>query len=469
LLFDQNGLATEPMNQLESKFEKFIMHHQLVGRRQSVLLAVSGGIDSMVMVHLFSKIRKKRNLRLSIGHINHQLRGEESKEDERFVRDISAVYKFPYYCERVNVASVAREKGLSKQTAARRLRYECLERIRRRVRASVVATAHHANDNAETVLFNILRGTGLHGLSGIPLNRDAGNIIRPLLFATKMEIVDYASEHNIKYRDDSSNTSLKYYRNYLRIKILPSLKKNAPDIVKSLNTISDKMRDVNKKLRMIISRKLKALIRQNPRGDIFLDIRGFLSEPEFLQDEIFLELLNRMQIEPSMKKIIALRNLSTLSIGKELKLGGICSAYRDREHIVFTEVDNSKPDVQLVEPGGKYNYKGGYVSIGRPQRIPASYSKTPTIEYVDAELLGRRLVLRPWHSGDWFIPLGMQQKKKISDFFTDQKVSKYLKTSIPILESDGKIVWICGRRLDDRFKLTEHSRTAIRLSYQSTI
>jgi tRNA(Ile)-lysidine synthase len=367
------------------------------------------------------------------------------------------------------VTSVANKTGLSKQTAARQLRYECLERMRRQAQADVVATAHHANDNAETILFNILRGTGLHGLSGIPLRRDSGCIIRPLLFATKMEISDYASKHDIEYRDDSSNNSLKYYRNYLRISIIPSLQKNAPNIIKSLNAISEKMRDVNQKLHIIIDRKSKILIHKNPQGSIVLDVKRFLSEPEFLQDEFLLELLNRMKIEPNMKKIGAIRKLCTLPTGREIELGGVSSAYRDRDHIVFIKADNGRSKVLRIELGGIYNYKGSCVSVSRPEPVPASYTKTPTEEFIDADLLSKKLVLRSWHAGDWFIPLGMKQKKKLSDFFADQKVPKYLKASVPILESNGKIVWICGMRLDDRFKITEHSRSAIRLSYQSVV
>lgn len=457
------------MNQLESKFEKFIRRHRLVSQKQSVLLAVSGGIDSMVMLYLFSRIQKKMSLHLSIIHVNHQLRGEESMEDERFVRAISANYKITYYCERINVASFVHENRLSKQAAARQLRYECLERIRNQVKANIVATAHHADDNAETVLFNIIRGTGLHGLSGIPLKRDAGCIIRPLLFATRMEISDYASKHDIKYRDDSSNTSLTYYRNYLRRKILPSLQKNVPNIVQILNSIAGMMRDVNHKLHVIVNKKLKALIRQSPYGSMVLDIGRLSLEPEFLQDEIFLELLNRMQIEPSAKKIDALRKLCTLPTGREIKLGGASLVYRNRDHIVFTRVDNGRSYVKHVELGKSYGYRGGCVSVSRPRSVPTSYSKTPTVEYVDADLLSKKLVLRPWQAGDRFIPLGMKQKKKLSDFFADQKVPKYLKATIPILESNGKIVWVCGRRIDDRFKLTERTRRAIRLTYQSSI
>jgi tRNA(Ile)-lysidine synthase len=457
------------MNQLELKLKEFIERHRLVCPGQSVLLAVSGGIDSMTMLHLFLRIRKQLDLHLSIIHINHQLRGEESMEDERFVQEISTVYSIPYYCERVNVLSFARENGLSKQVAARQLRYECFERIRQRIQADVVATAHQADDNAETVLFNILRGTGLHGLTGIPLKREMGNIIRPLLFAKRIEINDYATEFDVKYRNDSSNASLVYYRNYLRSKIIPSLQKKYPNIVETLNTIADIMRDVNQKLQTIVNEEVQTLVYQSPQGSMVLDVKRFVAEPDFLQDEIFLELLNRMQIEPTAKKINTLRRLCTLPTGRGVELSGANSAYRDRDSIIFTHADKGQSNIQRVECGETYDYNGCRVSISEPEPVPTLYTETPAVEYVDADLLSNQLVLRSWHAGDWFIPLGMKAKKKLSDFFSDQKVPRYLKASIPILESDGNIVWICGKRLDDRFKLTERTRAAIRLTYKSSI
>jgi tRNA(Ile)-lysidine synthase len=200
-----------------------------------------------------------------------------------------------------------------------------------------------------------------------------------------------------------------------------------------------------------------------------LDVKRFVAEPDFLQDEIFLELLNRMQIEPTAKKINTLRRLCTLPTGRGVELSGANSAYRDRDSIIFTHADKGQSNIQRVECGETYDYNGCRVSISEPEPVPTLYTETPAVEYVDADLLSNQLVLRSWHAGDWFIPLGMKAKKKLSDFFSDQKVPRYLKASIPILESDGNIVWICGKRLDDRFKLTERTRAAIRLTYKSSI
>jgi tRNA(Ile)-lysidine synthase len=365
--------------------------------------------------------------------------------------------------------SNAHEYGLSKQVAARQLRYKCFERIRLNIDADVVATAHHADDNAETVLLNILRGTGIHGLAGIPLKRATGCIIRPLLFATRSEIESYAAKHSIPYREDSSNRSLAYRRNMLRQRILPVLQKRNPNIVRTLNSIAGTMYDVNEKLRLMVDKALRSLVQKDFQNCMVLDVRKLVMEPDFLWDEIFVELLHRLQIEPTEKKVHALHRLCTMPTGRIIELNGELSAWRDREHIVFKRTKDEISNIRIVEIGGSYQYQGCRITISNPEPVPTVFSETHEVEYIDAERLGRQLVLRPWQAGDWFIPLGMKTKKKLSDFFTDQKVPRFQKAFIPVLESDGNIVWICGKRLDNRFKLTEHTRTAIRLTYQSSI
>jgi tRNA(Ile)-lysidine synthase len=435
---------------------------------QFILLAISGGMDSMVMLDLFSQLRERLNLQLSIVHINHQLRGEESTKDEEFVQEMSIKYGIPCYCERVDVISYAHEHGLSKQQAARQLRYECFERIRRQLNAQAVATAHHADDNAETVLLNILRGTGIHGLAGIPIKRETGCIIRPLLFVTRSDIEAYAIKQNIKFRNDSSNQSIIYHRNLLRHAIIPVLQVHNPNIIHILNRIATLMRDVDDRLRRLVNDALASLYYQDSQERWVLNIKKLETIQKFLWSEIFVELLNRLNIEPTEKKVNALLHLCTLPTGRTVELASTVLAQRNRDMIVFNRRHSLKPSIQSVELGNNYDYNGYRVTISKPEPVPVTFAGTSDVEYIDASRLGEQLVLRSWETGDWFIPLGMKAKKKLSDFFIDQKIPRYQKTSIPILESDGDIVWICGKRLDDRFKISEHTKTAIRLTYQQS-
>ena len=451
-----------------NNFEDNFLHHQMVTPDQSILLAISGGMDSMVMLDLFSQLRERLNLQLSIVHVNHQLRGEESTNEEEFVQEMSIKYGIPCYCERVDVVSYAHEHRLSKQQAARKLRYECFERIRRKLDAQAVATAHHADDNAETVLLNILRGTGIHGLAGIPIKRETGCIIRPLLFVTRSDIEAYAIKQNIKFRNDSSNQSIIYHRNLLRHAIIPVLQERNPNIIHILNRISTLMRDVDDRLRKLVNDALASLYYQDSQERWVLNIKKFKSVQKFFWNEVFVELLNRLQIEPTEKKVNALLRLCSLPTGRTVELSGTVSAQRNRDGIVINRRHSLKPSIQPVELGKNYDYNGYRVTISKPEPVPVTFTGTSDVEYIDANRLGEQLVLRSWETGDWFIPLGMKAKKKLSDFFIDQKIPRYQKTSIPILESDGDIVWICGKRLDDRFKISEHTKTAIRLTYQQS-
>jgi tRNA(Ile)-lysidine synthase len=449
---------------LEANFSEFVLHHRLVDRQQSILLAVSGGIDSMVLLDLFSRFREQQELRLSVIHVNHQLRGEESMEDERFVRDKSAEYGLPFLCERVETVSYVHEHKVSKQVAARHLRYEYFERARIEHNADAVATAHQADDNAETVLLNILRGTGIRGLAGIPLKRNDSHIIRPLLFAARDDIQAYAREYNLSFREDSSNLSTTYRRNFLRHKVIPDLQKRVPDIARTLIRISSAMRELDEELRPLVDEAIAALLHAEDEGVWALDIRG-LSGNDFLRNEIFVELLNRLHVEPSEKKVARLDRLCTSPPGRTVELARGCLAYRESDSIVFSPKPAGELDIRRVEVGGNYDCNGHFVSLGNPEPAPSSLGKTPEVEYIDAERLGKHIVVRPWRAGDWFIPLGMAEKKKLSDFFVDEKVPRRQKASIPVLESDGAIVWICGRRLDDRFKLTKNTTMAVRLTY----
>lgn len=452
------------MSLLDANFGQFVLRHSLVAPQQSILLAVSGGNDSMVLLDLFARFREQWKLRLSVIHVNHQLRGEESMEDERFVRRTASEYGLPLLCERVETESYAHEHKVSKQVAARHLRYEYFERARIEHNADAVATAHQADDNAETVLLNIWRGTGIRGLAGIPLQRE-NHIIRPLLFASRDEIRTYAEERGISYRNDSSNESIAYRRNFLRHKILPELQKRVPDISLTLNQISSAMRQVDDRLRPLVNETIAALLHIDDNGDWVLETNR-LSTDDFLRSEVFVELLNRLCIEPSEKKVLSLDRLYASSSGRTAELAQTCLAYREPNRIVFTRRRDEKIDARQLEIGGNYDCNGSLVSLGKPEPVPSSLGRTPEVEYIDAERLGKRIVLRSWKAGDWFIPLGMTEKKKLSDFFIDQKIPRRRKASIPVLESDGAIVWICGKRLDDRFKVTNTTKMAIRLAYQ---
>jgi tRNA(Ile)-lysidine synthase len=455
---------------LEIQFEHFFESAGLVRHGDTIVLAVSGGIDSMVMMHLFADLQTRWDLKLAVAHINHQLRGDESIGDEEFVRTNTNSKGIEFICERVDTLGHVHASHLSKQEAARQLRYEFFERVRQKLNAHAVATAHQADDNAETVLLNALRGAGVRGLAGIPVRREPGKIIRPLLFARRKEIEEYATKHQITYRRDSSNESDEYRRNYLRRNVIPLLESSTEfNFVPSLNRLARQMRQLDDLLSTEVRQIMTGMLSQDEQGELTLNITKLVSKPEYLQEGIVLEVLRRLGTEVESEKVLRVIELCGLTTGSQLQLSKDLHVYRNRDRLQFVR-PRTEPDLhQAVALGMNYTVQECTLSLSLPLPRPATLGSTRNVEFVDAGKLGEQLLLRTWRDGDWFIPLGFNARKKISDFFVDEKVPLLQKRRIPILESNGEIVWICGKRLDDRFKVTDRTQRVVKLEFGSTI
>lgn len=455
---------------LEAAFADNLHTSGLVRHGDTIVLAVSGGVDSMVMGELFARLSSEWRLRLVIAHVNHQLRGDESTEDEGFVRKHAEEWGIPFQGERVDTHLHSATNRLSKQEAARQLRYEVFERIRTKVNGSAVATAHQADDNAETILLNALRGTGIRGLVGIPLRREPGHIIRPLLFARRSELEEFARDEGVPFRNDSSNDSTEYRRNYLRHSVIPAIEGLKEfDFVASLNRLSRVMRQLDGLLSTEVLHLLPAILTRSDDGSSSLDIPHLRSKPEYLQEGIVLEVLRRLGTEAEAHKVHQILDLCDLRTGSQIHLSKSLHVYRNRNRLDFVAPRNEPSLHQEVLLGESYATDEFRLSLSKPLPRPHTLDSTRSVEFVDAVRLGNRLVLRSWHEGDWFMPLGLGSKKKLSDFFIDEKIPLLLKHRIPILESNGEIVWICGRRLDERFKVTEKTKSVVRLEYGPTV
>jgi tRNA(Ile)-lysidine synthase len=455
---------------LEIQFERFLQSAGLVRRGDSVVLAVSGGIDSMTMLHLFAGLAPQWNLKLVVAHVNHQLRGDESIGDETFVQKGAESLNIPFVLQRVDTVGLAHTAHISKQEAARELRYEFFEGVRRQRSADAVATAHQADDNAETVLLNALRGTGIRGLAGIPVRREPGKIIRPLITARRKEIEQYAREREIAFRLDSSNTSIEYRRNYLRREVIPLLESSGEfDFVPSFNRLSRLMRQLDELLTAEVRQILSGVLIQDEQGDLSLDITKLRLKPEYLQEGIVLEVLRKLGAEIDSEKVLRVLELCELTTGSALQLSKDLHVFRDRERLNFVRPSEGHPMHQEVALGNSYTFQDFRISLSLPISPPSTLGVTQGVEYVDAGKLGDHLLVRSWQDGDWFMPLGMISKKKVSDYFVDEKIPLLQKRTIPILESNGDIVWICGKRLDERFKVTDRTRSVVRLEIGPTI
>jgi len=432
------------------EFKKFIKENIIIKPDKRILLAVSGGIDSMVMADLFLRSGYK----IAIAHCNFSLRAKESDKDEELVRIYSDNHNIPFFSTRFETKLYAKNKGISVQMAARELRYSWFEEIRKENRYDYIAVAHNLNDNIETLIINLTRGTGLAGLSGMRIVNN--RIIRPLLFATRQDIKNYCTKHNIKYREDKSNADTKYTRNKIRHLIIPVLKEINPSIETTLNETAERLAGISEIVTEYIQ-DLRGRIMEQSDKSITFNIR------------LLREHLNNLAIVYELFKPFGISNVQLKDLLKVIN-GKTGSKIFTETHRI---IKNRKEIIVIPEE----------------KRIEASYciktlsdfKNVPGIEYaeyvnvtdkfeiltdssaacIDSEIILFPLIIRNWKAGDYFYPIGMNQRKKLSDYFIDKKYSIPDKENKLVLESGGKIVWIIGDRLDNRFKITASTKKAL--------
>ena len=436
-------------------FKKFIAENNLIKPGDRILLAVSGGIDSMVMTHLFLQL----GIEIGIAHCNFSLRARESDKDEEMVRKYAADHNIPFYFNRFETKAFAKKRGLSVQMAARELRYTWFEEIRKENRYDTIAVAHNLNDNIETLIINLTRGTGITGLTGM---RPASNrIIRPLLFATRQNITGYCNQHRIIFREDKSNADTKYTRNKIRHLIIPVLKEINPSIETTLNETAERFTGINEIVSEYISGLRERISEQKME---FITFNISLLKTHLHNKAVLFELFKPYGITNVM-----LKDLMTLIDGKT---GGqiFTNTHRiikNRKELIVSHEDIGKVTFYIIKniPGFRKVpgiTSAGYVNITDKFEIPSD----PFIACIDSEKVSFPLMIRKWKAGDHFYPLGMKQKKKLSDYFIDNKYSRLDKENIYILESDEKIVWIIGDRIDNRFRITKSTKKALIIKAQ---
>lgn len=435
-----------------SGVSKFISENNLAKPADRILLAVSGGIDSMVMAHLFHML----NYKTGIAHCNFSLRGEESDKDEDLVRKFSLENNIPFYTIRFDTKAYAAKNKLSIQMAARELRYKWFEQIRKENGFDFIAVAHNLNDNIETVLINLTRGTGIAGMTGMRPISD--KIIRPLLFASREKIEGFQTGYNIPFREDRSNADTKYVRNKIRHLIIPVMKEINPSVETTLNNTAERFAGIYEIVADYIL-KLKKEI-STVKDDHVLFLLDKL-KPYEKNKSILFELFKPYGISEAL--------LADLIKVIEGESGGMVITHthriiKNRNELILTENKKHSEAIYTINNSDEFTLFPGIASA-EILKIPSDY-KIPAdrnIGCLDMRLISFPLVIRRWKEGDYFFPLGMKQKKKLSDYFIDKKYSIPDKEKIFILEAGGNIVWIIGDRIDDRFKITRETREVLLL------
>jgi tRNA(Ile)-lysidine synthase len=438
------------------RFITYIGEKALFLPEEKILLAVSGGIDSVVMLHLFART----SFSFAVAHCNFGLRGEESDADEAFVKKLAKKYKVPVYSEQFETEAFAGREKISIQMAARVLRYEWFGKLLRVVGYTYVATAHHLNDTLETVLLNLTRGTGIAGLHGIqPKN---GRVIRPMGFADKEALYDFVVENQLAWREDSSNESNKYQRNLVRNEVVPLLKQINPHLEETMSHTVERIAAVER----VFAARIEALRREVFRAENgigFIDTEKLRQEPE-LVIELY-ELLKPYHFNYSQAADIGYA--LDAEPGKRFN-SPTHTLVKDRAQLVITpkslaayasgklDRDQSRFENEVLKLEAQTLPAPGY-------RIPGS----PRIAALDLQTLQFPLRLRRWKEGDWFCPLGMTSKKKISDFLIDEKIPLNLKERVWVLLSGDSIVWVIGYRIDNRFKITDKTEQVYQLAIEN--
>ena len=436
------------------KVKEYIHKENLIKDNTKVIVGLSGGMDSMVLLDVLMLL----GYRCMAAHCNFHLRGDESNRDETFVKKWCKSIDIPYTSINFDTKQYAVDRKISIEMAARELRYNWFETLRKHYQADYIAVAHHKDDSVETVLLNLIRGTGIKGLTGISAKN--GYVVRPLLCISRSEIENYISERDIPYVTDSTNNEDLYLRNSLRLNVIPLLETLNPSVKDTIYRTSKNVTEAEKVYSESIQKSIKEVFSNNkididqlrqtasPRSVLFELLAPYNFTPSTIED-----------ISESIDSISGKVFFSDSSADLEKKKYRLI---KDRNSFLLNVVNetNNENETYFIEKGiNEINIPINIKIKKLSSSADIAFNKH-TI-YIDADKIKYPLVLRKWRSGDWFIPFGMKGRKKLSDYFTDRKFSLKDKEDAWLLASGDDIVWIVGERNDDRFKISENTKQII--------
>ena len=440
---------------LLEEFEKYIAENELFTHDDKLLLTVSGGVDSMVMMALTAAA----GYRFGVAHCNFQLRGNESEEDEVLVENEARRYGVEFYNKRFDTVGEMERTGESMEMAARRLRYAWFKELCEEHGYTAIVIAHHGNDSIETFFINLLRGTGLRGLTGI--STQVGHIVRPMMFATRKIIHDYAVAHRIPYREDSSNRSTKYLRNKVRLGVVPMFKDIKPQFTnimrRNIARLSQAQDFITSAIDIV---KGEAMERSGDMHTLWVDrIRPTLPRHYVIYEILSSEFGFKGDVVDALCRALDAELSGRRFYSREWV------AVTDRGRVVVSPIADDDDCEVIVEKGAIRSYAGGAALYYEYCDIDFidSLDQGDNVALLDADKLKFPLRLRRWQDGDWFVPFGMSGRKKLSDFLIDKKVSLAEKRRQFVLMSGVDIVWVVGRRLDDRYAITLKTENVLKV------
>jgi len=438
---------------MQEHFQNHINNTLPFLKNSKLLLAISGGLDSVILTQLC----KTSGLDITLAHCNFNLRGIESDGDQKFVEDLADNLELEVFTESFDTKTYAESNKESIQMAARTLRYDWFQDLAENLNFDYILTAHHADDNLETFLINLTRGTGLEGLKGIPEIND--NIVRPLLPFSRETIEDFAVSNQILWREDSSNASKKYLRNKLRHDVIPVLKELNNNVLTNFKNTLNNLNDTADIVEESVQAVLKRAIIDIDDTQVSYKISEFIkvSNPKAYLYEVFKDY--------GFTQWTDIVNLLTAQSGKQV-FSATHQLLKNRETLILSELKKedslhqNEASVIINNLENEVNVLSGVLSFETVANIEKSDNATI---YIDKETLKLPLTVRHWQEGDYFYPLGMLGKKKLSKYFKDQKLSILEKQKVLLLCSQDKIVWVINHRADDRFKVTNQTKSILKI------
>lgn len=476
---------------IQKKIQSFYKENNFDLENKSILVATSGGVDSMVLIDILSQIESIK--KIGIAHCNFSLRGKESDEDEEFIKNYANQNNIPFHSIKFDTKQLAEQNQKSIQLIARELRYNFFEKISLDEKYDFVATAHHLSDSLETSIYHLTKGTGIAGIRGILPKRTISKksktfIIRPLLCITKEEIRNYANQNNLKWREDASNQTEKYKRNFIRHQIIPRLKEINSDTEKTFLDTSERFRSLENLLQLQVNQFEKTILTNDDKSCLIqvseiqnlieplLIISEFLKKKGFSykQSKQVLKQIDTKNSEQEETKTFISKSHILYTNQKEWIL------VAQKENQLVSKLSNTNNEEFLIDLNIHFDKSEQYIFKNDEQKITLTFRKCDTKEvdfkgkamYLNFDKLEFPLVLRKWQNGDKFIPLGMNNKKNIGDFLKDSKIPIYQRNFVYVILSKNEIIWVGiieqnntnGLRISNNFKLNKFTKSALKIT-----